>query len=50
MEWNKTATPFFVSQKDIDYHIKEYEAEARTRAYESGYRNFADDGDRTYYW
>ena len=50
IEWNKTAPPFFVSQKDIDECIKENEAEARTRAYESGYYNYADDGDRTYYW
>ena len=49
-EWAKTATPFTVSQKDIDEYIKEHKAEMRVRAMESGYHNFVDDGERTYYW
>ena len=50
IEWSKTAKPFSVSQKDIDDYIKEHKAEMRVRAMESGYHNFADDGERTYYW
>ena len=49
-EWAKTAKPFEYTQKDIDDHIKEHKAEMRVRAMESGYHNFADDGERTYYW
>ena len=49
-EWSKTAMPFTVTQKDIDEYVKEHKAEARMRAMESGYHNFVDDGDRTYYW
>jgi hypothetical protein len=50
MEWNKTAKSFSVSQKEIDEYIKEHKAEMRMRAMESGYHNFVDDGERTYYW
>ena len=49
-EWTKTAKPFEYTQKDIDDHIKEHKAEMRVRAMESGYHNFVDDGERTYYW
>ena len=49
-DWAKTAKPFEYTQKDIDGHIKEHKAEMRIRAMESGYHNFADDGERTYYW
>lgn len=49
-EWAKTAEPFEYTQKDIDDHIKEHKSEMRMRAMESGYHNFADDGERTYYW
>lgn len=49
-DWAKTAKPFEYTQKDIDDHIKEHKAEMRIRAMESGYHNFVDDGERTYYW
>jgi len=49
-EWSKTAKPLIATQKDIDAYIKEHKAEVRMRAMESGYHNFVDDGERTYYW